>query len=300
MLANRKKTVGAALAAVLLVGGATACENGDNGDKKDSGKAAATASASASAPASAAAGKGAAAATPVALLEGTKKTSEEITSLQYSMSGTTPDGAVTGEVSMALKPALAMAMKLASPDSPGQTVEMRLVAGAMYIGAEGKWLKFDLKSMDPKSAAKLDAAGKGTQNAENPGDKANALLQSKDVKLVGEETVDGQKTKHLAGTLTLDQMKTAAASEDQATKDRREKTLQELEKQGITSLTMDMWIDEGNHAKQVRTRGQGTKGATDMTIKFTDYNKPVDVQAPPADQVVDLAEMMKGSGEGGA
>ncbi|MFD9467809.1 LppX_LprAFG lipoprotein [Streptomyces goshikiensis] len=298
MLANRKKTVGAALAAVLLVGGATACENGDKNDKKDSGKAAATASASA--PASAAAGKGAAAATPVALLEGTKKTSEEITSLRYAMSGTTPDGAVSGEVSMALKPAVAMAMKLASPDSPGETVEMRLVAGVMYIGAEGKWLKFDVKSMDPKAAAQLDAAGKGTQNAENPGDKANALLQSKDVKLVGEETIDGQKTKHLAGTLTLDQMKTAAASEDQATKDRREKTLQELQKQGITSLTMDMWIDESNHTKQVRTRGQGSKGATDMTIKFTDYNKPVDVQAPPADQVVDLAEMMKGSGEGGA
>ncbi|MFE3990882.1 LppX_LprAFG lipoprotein [Streptomyces goshikiensis] len=298
MLANRKKTVGAALAAVLLVGGATACENGDKGDKKDSGKAAA--SAPASAPASAGAGKGAAAATPVALLEGTKKTSEEITSLRYAMSGTTPDGAVSGEVSMAMKPALAMAMKLASPDSPGETVEMRLVAGAMYIGAEGKWLKFDMKSLDAKAAAQLDAAGKGTQNAENPGDKANALLQSKDVKLVGEETIDGQKTKHLAGTLTLDQMKTAAASEDQATKDRREKTLAELEKQGITSLAMDMWIDESNHTKQVRTRGQGSKGVTDMTIKFTDYNKPVDVQAPPADQVVDLAEMMKGSGEGSA
>ncbi|MFE3628805.1 LolA-like protein [Streptomyces goshikiensis] len=298
MLANRKKTVGAALAAVLLVGGATACENGDKGDKKNSGKAAA--SASDSAPASAGAGKGAAAATPVALLEGTKKTSEEITSLRYSMSGTTPDGAVSGEVSMAMKPALAMAMKLASPDSPGETVEMRMVAGAMYIGAEGKWLKFDMKSLDAKAAAQLDAAGKGTQNAENPGDKANALLQSKDVKLVGEETVDGQKTKHLAGTLTLDQMKTAAASEDQATKDRREKTLAELEKQGITSLAMDMWIDESNHTKQVRTRGQGSKGVTDMTIKFLDYNKPVDVQAPPADQVVDLAEMMKGSGEGSA
>ncbi|MCJ1679374.1 LppX_LprAFG lipoprotein [Streptomyces sp. APSN-46.1] len=294
MLANRKKTVGAALAAVLLVGGATACENGDT--KKDTGKAAASASASASAPA----GKGAAEVTPVALLESTRKTSEEITSLRYTMSGTTPDGAVAGDVSMSLKPALAMQMKMTSPDSPGETAEIRLIDGAMYIGAEGKWLKFDLKSLDPKAAEQLDAAGKGTQNAENPGDKANALLQSKDVKLVGEETIDGQKTKHLAGTLTLDQMKTATASEDQAAKDRREKTLKDLEKQGITTMTVDMWIDESNHTKQVRTRGQGTKGATDMTIKFTDYNKPVSVTAPPADQVVDLAEMMKGSGEGSA
>lgn len=46
--AYRKKTVGAALAAVLLVGGATACENGK---KEDSGKPAAGSSAQPTKPA---------------------------------------------------------------------------------------------------------------------------------------------------------------------------------------------------------------------------------------------------------
>lgn len=290
----RKKTVGAALAAVLLVGGATACENGAKGD---SGKAAEP---SASGSPSAAAGKSAVQADPIALLQGTKKSAEEITSLRYTMSGKTPDGAVSGDVALRLKPAVAMAMKMSSPEDPAQQVDIRLVDGAMYLGSEGKFLKFDMKTLDPKTGAKLDSLGKGSQNAENPGDKANDLLQSKDVKLVGEETIDGEKTKHLSGTVTLDQLRTSAASEDQATKDRRSKSLKTWEDQGITTLTVDIWIDESNHTKQVRSQGQGTKGATDVTIKFTDLNKPVDITAPPADQVVDLAEMMKGAGEGAA
>ena len=38
----------------------------------------------------------------------------------------------------------------------------------------------------------------------------------------------------------------------------------------------------------------------DITIKFLDINKPVEIAAPPADQVTDLAEMMKGADEGSA
>ena len=34
------------------------------------------------------------------------------------------------------------------------------------------------------------------------------------------------------------------------------------------------------------------KGKLDMTITFVDYNKPVTVEAPPAKDVMDLAEMM--------
>lgn len=62
---------------------------------------------------------------------------------------------------------------------------------------------------------------------------------------------------------------------------------------------MDIWIDEADQAKQVRTQGQGTSGSMDVTIKFKDINKPVEIAAPPADQVMDLGEMMKDSGGAG-
>ncbi|MDX2392602.1 LppX_LprAFG lipoprotein [Streptomyces sp. DK15] len=288
MSAYRRKTIGAALAAVLLVGGATACEDGKS-EKKDGAAAPAPSKSAPAMPAMA----------PAAFLEKTKKKSAEITSLRYTMSGTAAGNAISGEAAMRLKPDVAMSMTMASPETPGQDVGIRLLDGALYLGSEGKWMKFDLKAMAPDQAKKLDALG-GGQQGENPGDKANDLSLSKDLKTVGEETIDGQKTTHLTGTIGLDQLRDPSAATTPEAKARQEKNLKMLEAQGIKELTMDIWIDESDQTKQVRTRGQGTEGPMDVTIKFHDVNKPVDVTAPPADQVVDLAEMMKGGGEGAA
>ncbi|MEU3060012.1 LppX_LprAFG lipoprotein [Streptomyces subrutilus] len=289
MSAYRKKTVVAALAAVLLVGGATACENG----KKDETGAAGAPSASVSAPA--AGTRGAAAATPASLLESTKKAAADITSLEYAMTGTSPEGAFSADVSMRLKPSTALAMKMSSAESPEQ-VEIRLVDGIMYLGSAGKYLKFDVKAMDPKAGAELDGLGKSTKGAENPGDKVDALLQSKDVRIVGEEVLDGQKTQHLTGTVSLDQMREAVAKADPEARQRQEATLRSLEKAGVTTMTLDLWIDENSRTKQLRSRAQGTAGATDVTMKLKGYNQPVEITAPPADQVTDLGAAMKDSG----
>ncbi|MER7464444.1 LppX_LprAFG lipoprotein [Streptomyces sp. NPDC097981] len=287
MNAYRKKTVGAVLAALLLAGGATACEGGKDA-KKDNGGSAAPSQA-AQKPAEAA---------PAAYLEKTKKKSEEITSLRYTMSGKAAGQNITGEAAMRIKPTVAMSMTMDSPEKPGEKVEIRLIDGAMYMGADGKWLKFDLKTLAPEQAKELDSLG-SAQQGQNPADTADSLSASKDLKKVGEETIDGQKTTHLSGTVTLDELKTRSAASTPEAKERQEKNVKALEEQGIKNLTMDIWIDEADQAKQVRTQGQGTSGPMDVTIKFKDVNKPVEVTAPPADQVVDLAEMMKGAGGAG-
>ncbi|MFF1558999.1 LppX_LprAFG lipoprotein [Streptomyces sp. NPDC058279] len=287
----RKKTVVAVAAAVLLAGGATACEGG----KKD-GAAAPKSAASPSAPPSApkpAQGE------PAAFLEQVKKGSEQITSLRYTMSGNVAGQSVAGDVAMRLKPEVAMSMKMASPEEDGGTVDLRLIGNVMYMGSEGKFLKLDLKSASPDAAAQLDALGKVGQTGENPGDQANQLSAAKDLKSLGEETIDGQKTTHLTGTVGLEQMKAAAAAGSPEAKDRQDKTVKQLQDQGVRSMVIDMWIDATNHTKQVRTQAQTAKGPMDVTIKFTDYNQPVEVTAPPADQVVDMADMMKDGGAQG-
>ncbi|MEV6952737.1 LppX_LprAFG lipoprotein [Streptomyces sp. NPDC051183] len=284
-LTNRKKkAAGAVLAAVLLVGGATACEDG----KKDTG-----ASAAPSKAAETGAAKGAVQVTPAAYLEKVKKKSEEITSLRYAMSGSAGGEQVSGEVSMRLKPSLGMSMHMATPGGAGESVDIRLIDGAMYMGTEGQWLKFDMKSLDPNMAKQLESAGKGPRSGENPGDKAGDLLGAKDLKTVGEETIDGQKTTHVSGTVTLEQMKASLATASPEVKERQEKSVKQLEDLGVDSMTMDMWIDENDHAKQVRTRSDSGKGAIDITIKVLDYNKPVEIAVPPADQVVDFAAIME-------
>ncbi|WP_240801608.1 LppX_LprAFG lipoprotein [Streptomyces sp. A1136] len=285
----RKKTVVAVAAAVLLAGGATACEGG----KKDGAAAPAKSATGASATPSA---QKPAQAEPASFLEQVKKGSEDITSLRYTMSGTVAGQSLSGDVAMRLKPEVAMSMKMASPQAEGGTVDLRLIGNVMYMGSEGKYLKIDLKDANPGAAAQLDALGKAGQGGENPGDRANQLSGAKDLKSLGEETVDGQKTTHLTGTVSLEQMKAAAAAGSPEAKERQEKSVKQLEDQGVRSMVMDMWIDSANHTKQVRTQGQTAKGPMDVTIKFTEYNQPVEITAPPADHVVDLAEMTKDGG----
>ncbi|MFJ7776561.1 LppX_LprAFG lipoprotein [Streptomyces yangpuensis] len=287
MNAYRKKTVAAVLAALLLAGGATACENG-NDAKKDTG-----------APAPAKAPEKPAEVTPAAYLEKTKKKSEEITSLRYAISGDVAGQKITGEAAMRIKPTVAMSMTMDSPQKPGEKVQIRLLDGAMYMGTEGKWLKFDLKALAPEQAKQLDSLG-SAQQGQNPADTADSLSAAKDLKKVGDETIDGQKTTHLSGTVSVDELRSRSAASAPEAKERQEKNLAALDAQGIKTLTMDLWIDENDQAKQVRTRGAGTSGPLDVTVKFLDVNKPVEVTAPPAEQVIDLAEMMKGADEGSA
>jgi hypothetical protein len=279
-----RKMAGVALAGALMCGTA-ACTGED--DKASSGSKGST---SAHKPVEV---------TPAAAIKRAAENNQKITSLTYSMSGKVPgNGSMKAEASMSMKP-LAMRMKMeGGTGADAGEVEIRLVGGAMYLnGGEplepGKnWMKFDLAAL--KEAGGEDPmAGLTRQAEQNPAEESAALTASKDLRKVGEETVDGVKTTHYSGTLTLDAMRESLEGEDAATRKRREKSLDDYEKLGVDKLTMDMWIDGNERTKQVRTRSTTDKGPLDVVIKFLAVNEPVTVEAPPAGQTVDLAEMMK-------
>ncbi|WP_328310991.1 DUF1396 domain-containing protein [Streptomyces sp. NBC_00442] len=226
-----------------------------------------------------------------------------LTSLSYTMAGKTPEaGTIEATASMSMKP-LAMQMKAkGGAGAESGAFEIRFVNNVMYMSggerADGKsWIKFDLSALGQQGGGD-PLAGLGNQADKNPAEESNNLTAAKDLKKIGEETVDGVKTTHYAGTVTLDQLRDSLKGKDAAARKRAEKSLTQYEEWGIRSLQMDMWIDGQDHTKQFRTQAASPKGPLDMTVKFRDYNKPVTVQAPPADQVTDLAEMMKGSSAG--
>jgi hypothetical protein len=212
------------------------------------------------------------------------------------------EGRVRGEAAMSVKPP-AMSMKI-TPEGQADTgpVEIRFVDKAMYVngGAEaagemdGKsWIKFDMS----KAGAGQEAnplAGAGGTAEQNPAAQSTFLTEAEDVREVGTETVDGVKTTHYQGTATLDALKKSLKGTDKATRDKRQKSLDEFAELGIDKLSMDLWVDGEDHTKRFRMRGDADKGPLDMTITFYDVNKPVTVTAPPAKDVADLAEMMKG------
>ncbi|MER8222083.1 DUF1396 domain-containing protein [Streptomyces sp. NPDC094143] len=241
--------------------------------------------------------------TPAAAVAKAAKNTEDITSLHYRMSGTAPEsGKVKGEASMRLKPTIAMSMKVSASGqaaAAGET-EIRLVDKAMYIGGgaemakemDGKtWMKFDLSGSE--AGKELDQLGSPSQAEQNPAAESTFLTGAKDVKKVGTEKVDGVETTHYSGTVTLADLRASLKKEDAQTRERREKSIKQYEKMGVDKLTMDMWIDGDDHTKQFRTKGDTDKGPLDMTITFLDYNEPVEIKAPPAKDVADLADLFK-------
>jgi hypothetical protein len=217
------------------------------------------------------------------------------------MSGTVPEsGQVKGEASMRLKPTIAMSMKMTAPAQGAESVEIRLVDKAMYIGGgaemakemDGKtWMKFDLSGSD--AGKELDQLGSANQAEQNPAAESTFLTGAKDVKKVGSEKVEGVETTHYTGTVTLKELRASLKDGKADTREQREKSIKQYEKLGVDKLTMDMWVDGDDHTKQFRMKGQADKGPLDMTITFLDYNKPVNVTAPPAKDVADLADLFK-------
>ncbi|WP_432099440.1 LppX_LprAFG lipoprotein [Streptomyces sp. WAC 04229] len=272
--------VGASVAALLLAAGAVGCSGGTEKSPEM---------------------------TPAAAVAKAAKNTEEIDTIHYRMTGRTPEeGRVKAEAQMQIEPELAMSMKMTALDQGGgQSAEIRLVDKAMYIGGgaeaakqmDGKsWMKFDLSALG--AGEELDQLGSASQADKNPATESTFLTGAKDVEKVGTETVDGVKTTHYKGTVTIADLEKTLDGEDKATREKRQKSLEQYEKMGLDKLTMDMWIDGDEHTKQFRMRGDAAKGPLDMTFTFLGFNEPVKVAAPPAKDTMDLAEMMKESQQG--
>ncbi|MEU8777766.1 hypothetical protein [Streptomyces sp. NPDC048606] len=277
------KTAGAALAVTLLVAGATGCEGGA---KADGGKAGTTASPSATGTGKA--DGGAAQASPAAYLEKAKRSSADITSVHYTMKGSVAGQEVIGDVTMRLRPSVAMDMTIETGD--GDSTGFRMLDGVAYLGTQGAWFKLDVP--DRAGSAGGAAGGGVNRSGEVPGDRADGLLAAPDLRMVGDEIVAGEKTKHVSGTVAVEAMKAAPAADPQA-RARQEALVRQLESQGVKSLVTDMWIDESGRTQQVRTRGEGTAGPLDVTVKFVSYDQAVNITAPPADQLADLSELTR-------
>ncbi|MFI9377196.1 DUF1396 domain-containing protein [Streptomyces parvulus] len=273
--------VGASVAALLLAAGAVGCSGGAEESPEM---------------------------TPAAAVAKAAKNTEEIETIRYRMTGRTPEeGRVKAEAQMQLEPEPAMSMKMTALDQGGgQSAEIRLVDKAMYIGGgaeaakemDGKsWMKFDLAALGA-GGEELDQLGSASQADKNPATESTFLTGAKDVEKVGTETVDGVETTHYKGTVTLADLEKGLDGEDKATREKRQKSLEQYEKMGLDKLTMDMWVDGDEHTKQFRMRGDAAKGPLDMTITFLGFNEPVKVAAPPAKDTMDLAEMMKESQQG--
>ncbi|MEV6506690.1 LppX_LprAFG lipoprotein [Streptomyces sp. NPDC051642] len=273
-----RRVTSVAFVAVLLVGGSVACGGGAKSD-----------SAVANPPT----------VTPAAAVAKAGKNAADITSLHYRISGTVPGkGRLEAEASMSTQP-LAMSMKMTTTADQGGSsrLAIRFVDKVMYVGGSavrpeqlnGKsWLRaapaiWGRGGVDNQSYGVLPS-----QLQASPIAQSTLLTGSKDLRLIGTETVDGARTTHYKGTVNSKGL--TQGSLDQFT---------QLEVSD--PLTMDLWTDGDGRTKQFRMRAEhdddmvGTgDGPLDLTITFLDINQPVTIKAPPSKDTTLLAADAQG------
>jgi len=177
----------------------------------------------------------------------------------------------------------------------GTSTKVRMMGSVIYISIpeadraemQGKaWMKMDLSAAGDQAGASF-----AKQFDEiDPVKQVKALLAAESVTVVGEETVNGVKTVHYTVTNPLSTYLGQLDGEVRAA------TEKELAKSGVTEVKTDVWVDEDYQPRRIHAvMGK----ASDMTVDYTDYGKSATIEAPPAAEVFDFAEMLDGLKTGG-
>ncbi|WP_283138716.1 DUF1396 domain-containing protein [Rhizohabitans arisaemae] len=110
------------------------------------------------------------------------------------------------------------------------------------------------------------------------------ITSSRDAKVVGEETVGGVATRHYSGTFPVDEALKLVAPE------RREAT----GLKGLENVTFDMYVDGEGLPRKLVLKGAHADAKLDLTLLFSGFNEPVEIAAPPANEVGDAKDLVPG------
>ncbi|WP_165494916.1 LppX_LprAFG lipoprotein [Actinomadura roseirufa] len=211
---------------------------------------------------------------------------------------------MTGTMRYRTKPDLAYSMDFGRMSVGGKSVpgmKQILVGRTMYMkmpmlsalggGASAKpWVKISLDELGQRAGMNIDQMLDQARRMD-PVQNTKMLTASKDAREVGKETVDGVQTTHFTGTYRMEDAIAKLPPEQQ------EAYRKSLQTSGMEGMAFDLWVDGQNLPRKMRMTGrQGAAGEMTMTMAYHDFGKPVDIAAPPADQVGDLGAMVKNLG----
>jgi hypothetical protein len=164
---------------------------------------------------------------------------------------------------------------------------MKLPADSAIPLPPGKqWFKLDLQKLAQTKGLNLDQL---TQLNQSDPSQALDFLQgaSGDFHEVGSEDVRGEPTTHYAGTIDLAKV-AADAPPDVAEQYRKLAQLSPSK-----SVPMDVWVGQDGLVRRLRFE-QTLPGHSSMTMneELYDFGVSADVSPPPADQVIDLTDLI--------
>ena len=244
----------------------------------------------------------------IQLASASKQGTEKSKSAKFTMEGSAAGQTLTATGAMAIDGANTKFSMTST--TAGETTEMRMVDKVMYIklpadqgkqlGTDKSWAKISSDGTDPLSQA---MGGALSQSAEQS-DPSKILDQlSKTGRIISSDQTElnGEQVNHYK--VELDVAKAIDQFTGQVPAASREK-LTEMLKGKDVKIPAELWLDKDNLPVQVTMdqgpmmQAMGLPGTGDakFTMKYSDWGTQVDVAAPPADQVVDLGELMKKAG----
>jgi len=177
----------------------------------------------------------------------------------------------------------------------GDTAYIRfpLIAGQLPAGKT--WIKGDARALSSADAGQLSQFGSlaGT----DPRDVFGFLKAiSGSIEAVGSEDIRGVETSHYRATVDTAKLEALVPADQR----RSLGGLDQAAKQaGLAELPLDIWIDAQRRVAKLSVDIDAKQPGSDASVKASlvvelyDYGAPLDLDLPPADQVVDAATLKK-------
>ncbi|MFH8433870.1 hypothetical protein ACIF6K_13115 [Streptomyces sp. NPDC085942] len=151
------------------------------------------------------------------------------------------------------------------------------------------WIQYSYKDLAELGGASGDVMQDQARTS-TPEQGVKALLASGDVKRIGREDVRGVSATHYSGTVDVAELTAKNSALD-------EKQLAEFKEQlalaGVTTQTVDIWVDENDLLVKKTERGEMKTGAFNSTLFYSDYGTEVSVEKPAASDTVEFTELLK-------
>ncbi|MFD7971828.1 LolA-like protein [Streptomyces clavifer] len=164
-------------------------------------------------------------------------------------------------------------------------------AFAANVGGK-HWIRYGYADLAELAGASGEVMREQMQNS-TPQQGVNALLASGDVKKVGKEDVRGVATTHYSGTVDVAELTAENSALDAGQLADFKKQLEQL---GITTETVDIWVDQDNLLVKKTERGETKTGELNSTVFYSDYGTAVAVEKPAAGDTVDFKDILKQQG----
>ncbi|MFI0090112.1 hypothetical protein [Streptomyces bobili] len=307
MKGTNGRRAGLSIVAVTLLTGVAGCSSGGSGGSEGSGGDGESSSSSSSSKG------GGTHVSPIAALRTAEKSTDgadsakvESTTTMGSLMAMTADGSLgwgdglTGTLTITYTGGtMADTMRQLGATS----MEARYLPDAYYARmgdvfaeqAGGKhWIKYPYEALETLGGGS-GAYLKDQMENSTPNQSVKLLLASGDVRRVGEETVRGEHTTHYSGTVEVADLATRNSSlSDSQLADLKK----QLEQAGVTTETVDIWVDDENLLVKKVEQGQAANGAYSQTAYYSDYGTPVDTEVPPAADTADFSELLQQQGAG--